>query len=275
VVTKGRPAAAYVLSLAAAVLLAVTSVAGLLAGTRGLYQPDPKLLPQFLGQDAVSLLLALPLLLAAMARARRGSVRGLLLWTGMLFYIVYWYYFYVAGVRFGPLFPVHIALVSTAFYGLLALLARIDAEAVRRAFAPTLRARTVGGVLVAVGVLFVLLWMGDIVRRLRAGEPIDAVSRQVYAIDLTLMLPMMIAVGIGLWRRTAWGITLAGLVLVKVVATMLLLLVNSVLVARWGQPVSAGQTVAYGITLIVVLACTVAYLRAVRPVAVGGASSAG
>jgi len=149
------------------------------------------------------------------------------------------------------------------------------AAAVRRAFAPTLPARTVGGVLVVVGALFTLLWMGDIVRRLRAGEPIDAVSRQVYAIDLTLMLPLTIAVGIGLWRRTAWGVTLAGLVLVKVDATMLLLLVNSVLVVRWGQPVSAGQTVAYGITLVVVLACTAAYLRAARPFAVGSARFAG
>jgi hypothetical protein len=50
-------------SLATAALLALTAIAGLLFGPRGLYTPDPATLPAFLGQDAITLLAILPLLL--------------------------------------------------------------------------------------------------------------------------------------------------------------------------------------------------------------------
>src|SRR5438128_8154807 len=80
---------AYMLSALAAALLLVTSVAGLAFGRRGLYVPDPATMPAFLGQDALSLIVGLPLLLGSMTLARRGSVAGLLVWMGALFYIAY------------------------------------------------------------------------------------------------------------------------------------------------------------------------------------------
>src|SRR5687767_2376963 len=80
---------AYRLSTLAAALLAITSAAGLLLGRRGLYTPDPRTLPAFLGQDGITLAVGLPLLVGSMRLAGRGSVRGLLLWTGALFYVAY------------------------------------------------------------------------------------------------------------------------------------------------------------------------------------------
>lgn len=261
------------LSWLVAALLTVSSVGGLAWGTRGLYQPDSLLLPQFLGQDAVSLALAVPLLLGSMRAARRGSARGLLLWSGTLAYAAYWYYFYVAGVRFGPLFPVHLALVSASGYGLVALLARVDAAAVRARFAPGFRARLVGGFLAGSGVLFAALWTADLVRRLRAGEPLDNVSRHVYIADLVVMLPALVAGGVALWRRRPWGYALGGLLLLKVDATMLLLLVNAALVRAWGEPVDAGQTAAYAATLVAAGACSALYFRAVHDGPAAGPST--
>ena len=72
----------YVLSLLIAAALLVVSVAGLLFGERALYEPDPLTLPAFLGQDGVTLVAGVPLLLGSVWAARRGSVRGLLLWAG-------------------------------------------------------------------------------------------------------------------------------------------------------------------------------------------------
>jgi hypothetical protein len=72
-------------SILIGVLLAITAVAGLLFGPRGLYQPDAATLPTFLGQDAITLLAVVPLLLTSIWAARRGCVRGLLLWAAGLF----------------------------------------------------------------------------------------------------------------------------------------------------------------------------------------------
>lgn len=93
---------AYRLSLAVAALMVVASVAGLVLGsTGGLYGADPKLalgvteaeagllLPGLLGQDAFNLVVGVPLLLGSMWLARRGSLAGLLLWPGVLFFALY------------------------------------------------------------------------------------------------------------------------------------------------------------------------------------------
>ena len=77
-------------------LLAMTAVSGLLLGTRGLYRPDPATLPTFVGQDAITLFAALPLLVASIQTATNGSLRGLLLWAAGLFYIAYSYAYYGA-----------------------------------------------------------------------------------------------------------------------------------------------------------------------------------
>src|ERR1051326_3844309 len=83
-------------SVLTGVLLAMTAVSGLLLGTRGLYRPDPATLPTFVGQDAITLFAALPLLVASIQTASNGSLRGLLLWAAGLFYIAYSYAYYGA-----------------------------------------------------------------------------------------------------------------------------------------------------------------------------------
>ena len=66
-------------SLVTSALLAITAVAGLLFGRRGLYTADSATLPAFLGQDGITLVAILPLLLWTVWAACRGSLRGLLL----------------------------------------------------------------------------------------------------------------------------------------------------------------------------------------------------
>jgi len=63
-----------VLSALVAALLAVTSVAGLIFGQRGVYRPDAGTLPAFIGQGGITLLVGLPLLAGSMWYARRGSL---------------------------------------------------------------------------------------------------------------------------------------------------------------------------------------------------------
>ena len=65
----------------------------LLYGGHGLYEPYPASLAGLVGQDAITLAVGLPLLLASMWLTVRGSTSGLLLWTGTLFYFAYSYYF--------------------------------------------------------------------------------------------------------------------------------------------------------------------------------------
>lgn len=109
-------------------------MAGLLYGQRGVFEPNPATLPSFLTQDVITFFVAIPLLLGCLWLVRRGSVRGLLLWMGTLFYLGYAYSYAVLGTWLPPLFLVSVAIVSMSAYSLIFLLVSTDADVVKARF---------------------------------------------------------------------------------------------------------------------------------------------
>ncbi len=138
---------AYVSSLVISLAIAVVSVTGLVWGPGGRYGVGSPIVQVSQGGDAANLILGLPALLGAMWLARRGSLIGLLLWPGALFYVLYAYAPYLVAAPFDALFFGYIALVTLSAWTLTYIVASIDGEEVRRrlAVAP---ARSVGGALI-------------------------------------------------------------------------------------------------------------------------------
>ena len=219
---------AYSLSLVVAVLMAVASAAGLVLGSSaGLYGPDPTLavgvreaeagllLPGLLGQDAFNLVVGLPILLGSMWLARRGSLAGLLLWPGALFYVLYWYVLYLVGAPFGVLFLLYVALVAVSAYATIGLVSSIDGEEVRRRFSGAVPARTIGAVLVVLALLTLAQdATGALLTALAEDVPIDPAARHVWISDLALEAPAVLVGGVLLWRHHPLGyVAGAGLLL--------------------------------------------------------------
>lgn len=234
---KNKLTFAYAVSGLLSVLLIFSSVAGLLYGGGGLYDPYPASLAALIGQDAVTLAVGLPLLLASMWLTSRGSTRGLLLWTGTLFYFAYSYYFYVIG-GFNTLFLIYVAIVSTSLYGLLHLLFNIDPEALKARFGPRAPTRLSGGFMVGYALLFAAMWIGLSLSSVAAGTRPDEVFHTVVAIDLTVLLPLLFFGGLRLWRREPWGYVLGGLLLTKLVISGFTLAFTTALGAWWAQEVA-------------------------------------
>jgi hypothetical protein len=107
-----------------AALLAVAAVSELLV--EGLLRGTPYFLAQAVGQDVVTLAVALPALVAGAVLARLGSERGRLVWLGVLVYLVYTYAIYAFQVRFNALFLVYVALLGCSLYALIGGLATTD-----------------------------------------------------------------------------------------------------------------------------------------------------
>jgi hypothetical protein len=263
---KNRLTSAYALSGLLCVLLLISSVVGLLYGSRGLYDSYPAALAGLVGQDGVTLVLGIPLLTISVWLTGRGSTGGLLVWSGALFYFAYSYYFYVIG-GFNALFLVYVAIVSTSLYGLLTLLFAIDPEELRGRFDPRTPARPVGGFFVCIALLFALMWGGMVVSSAAAGTRPDEVLRSVVIIDCTVLLPLLFFGGVSLWRRESWGYVLGGLLLTKLAMTGFTLAFNTVLGALW-----AGHIGGFDVFLFVVFALMAAgalpllviYLRSVQ-----------
>jgi hypothetical protein len=103
----------------------------------------------------VNLGVALPVLLASMWSARRGSLLGLLLWPGAVSYVLYTYALYLIGAPLGPLFLGYVLLVVLSAYTTTGVVASIDGAAVREQLGGVVPTRTIGGVLIALALLTV------------------------------------------------------------------------------------------------------------------------
>jgi hypothetical protein len=258
---------AYTLSGLLGVLLPVSAVTGLLYGSSGLYASYPADLAGLVGQDAVALAIILPLLALSTWLTARGSLRGLMLWAGVLFWVAYYYFFYVVG-GFNALFLVYIGMVSASLYALLSLLFSIEPDAFKARFDASVPARLIGGFTIAVALLFALMWCGMILANLAAGTRPPEVNREVIIIDLTVMLPLLFFGGIRLWRRAPWGYVLGGLLLIKTALSGLTLAFTTALGAWWAgsvDPFQAFLFVLFALMMFGALALLVPYMRSIAP----------
>lgn len=203
---------AYALSLVVALIMTVASVIGFLYRT--VIYPTDELLLSKISLDVFNLVVGLPILLGSMWLARRGKLIGLLCWPGALFYVLYIYVSYLIGVPFNALFLPYIALVTLSAYTLIGLVASIDGEAVRQRLTGVVPARTAGGILAGLTILFIVRQIAVTVTALISQTPVDPIMElPLWIADLTLS-PAWLVGGFLLWRREALGyVAGAGLLL--------------------------------------------------------------
>jgi hypothetical protein len=87
--SNAKRKSAYILSAMIAGLALFASLGGLLID--GLYQGNALLTAGWFGNDLVTMVVAIPLLVVSTVLAVRGSRRGTLIWIGMLAYTLYNY----------------------------------------------------------------------------------------------------------------------------------------------------------------------------------------
>ena len=170
-------------------------------------------------QDVLTACL-LPLLVWTSVRARRGSLPAHVAWLGLLFYLAYSYSLYLIGWEQNRVFLVYAVVVTLSVASLLDGVGRIDVQAVQPAVRG-LRTRALGWFLVVVGTLFVGLWLSDVAPSVHGGRAPEHLGPggtpyAVYVLDLTVALPVVIAVGVLMIRCHPMAAVLGGVVLVKV-----------------------------------------------------------
>jgi len=177
--------------------------------------------------------------------------RGIVSWMGALSYVADLWFFNVVGVQFGPLLPVHIAIVSLAMYGALYLFVGLNPDAIKARFSLQLKARSIAVFLMGTASIFAVAWLALIVNRARAGAGLDPVTRLAVAVDGVVLLPLMFFGGLWLWRSQPLGYALAAMLLVKSVATFLTLAVTSFVTWSAGGRVAPLEFAAYGVGLVI------------------------
>jgi len=233
---------------------------------------SPYLVAQAVGQDLVTLAVALPTLLAGAALAGRGSDRARLLWLGVLVYLVYTYAIYAFHVRFNSLFLVYVALLGLSLYALIGGLATTDFEGLKARYATRYAARegpakAASTFLLAVAALFYVVWLGEVVPALLSGGVPQSVADNgtptggVHVLDMAWILPALALSGIWLRQERAVGYALAGALLAFLPLLALAIVAMVVAMALYGQAASVAPATIFALLGAASLWVLVRYLK--------------
>ncbi|MDH3293815.1 MAG: hypothetical protein OER95_05790 [Acidimicrobiia bacterium] len=215
------------LSYLVAVLAAVASAGGILID--GLYRDTEFVVSTWLGNDLVTLLVATPVLVGALVLTARGSARATLVWLGMLDYMLYNFGFYLFGAAFNWFFFIYVVVFALSIWALVMALMSLDVDQLAAGFDPLTPVRPITGFMAFVGIalpiIYFLQWLGfatsgevpSIIEK--SGHPTNI----VFALDLSLVVPVMLVGAVLLWQRRGWGYALAAMANVKGAVYMLAL----------------------------------------------------
>ncbi len=230
-----------------AVVMTVQAILGLTLP--GQYRDVEWIRATWYGNDWVTLIVAVPLLLVGRAWARGGSARGLLLWLGATAYAAYNYAFYLFGAALNAFFPLYVVSFVLAGVTLMIALPRVDADDVVSRFQPPMPAWVLGSYLVVVALGLAAIWIGTWASYVFFGRPTPVepdVFRLVAALDLSAMVPLLACGGVMLWRRLAWGPVVSAIGGVHASLYLLVLSVNAILAIERGLVPSPGEFPLWG-----------------------------
>lgn len=221
----------------AEILTLLVGLAVLAAGLVTLLTPNfygkmhPSVVPGSYGQDALALV-GLPFLAWGLLSGRRGSLRGMIVWIGLLVFYFYGYALYTIGTMYTPLYPLYLAITALAGWAIVLTILRFDIRevAARRAAFPA----------VFTAVLFLLntiflggAWLAQMFPAVQAVQPPPMYS--VFVMDLGFAFPLLSVAAIGLLRGQDWSYAMGGPLLVKGLVTTTSLVTAEAIAAGMGR----------------------------------------
>lgn len=167
----------------------------------------------FRGTDAVTLVIGIPLLVIALALYQRSSLRGALLLTGSLAYLLYNALHMAFSAAYNNLFLLYVAFFSAAFFALVLAFSDIDVQAFSAHISSRMPRRGIATFLFFAGTIVLLAWLSDVLGAQVQGTlpPVLGTYTTIvtYAVDLGIIAPTCFLAGILVLRRAALGYVLA------------------------------------------------------------------
>jgi hypothetical protein len=251
-----------------AVLAAIAAGVGFFV--EDLYRDASLNAAQAVGQDLVTLAVALPVLVISAILALRSSMRARLVWLGAIGYLVYTYASYALAIKFNALFLVYVALLGCSLYALIGGLATTDFAAIKARFSRGTPVKAVSIFLGLVAVLFYFMWLSEDVPALLAGVvPQGVVDGEaptdvVHVLDMAWILPANALTAMWLWRGRPLGYALAGTLLSFLSLLVLAIMSMIVFEVLYGLAAGVGIAVFFGVVFAISLGMLVWYLRGLK-----------
>jgi hypothetical protein len=223
---------------------------------------------QEVGQDIVTLVIGLPLLVIGMFLSRRGSLRGRLLLTGVFGYFLYTYTSMSFLTAFNSLFLVYVALFSLSLFGFILALAGLEPEQIASHISDRFPCRTIATYFIVVAAFLAFAWLGLVVPPMFTGKPPagieSAITLVIQVLDLGVIVPTSVFTAILLLKRQPWGYTLSTVILLKIL-TMGAALISMIIVQMLaGVAVDPAISITFGLISVTGIVLAIVTLRAIQ-----------
>lgn len=235
---------------------------------KGLYYWDTvSSAAQMQANDLVMLVLGLPLLAISFWLTLRNSLRGRLLLTGTLGFILYTYITMCFGAAYNKLFLVYVMLFSLSLFAFILSMFSYDLKTLPARFSEKLPRKWIAGLLFFAAAFLTLAWLGRIVETFTPGAiPVleNTTSMFIQVMDLGIVIPLCVLSGILLLRRSAWGYLLASVAILKFLTMGMAVSLMALNMARIGVPVSKVELIVFPIISLVNLVMVVLLLKNIK-----------
>ena len=258
-----------VVSAIISLLVLLSSIAGL-TDHRIYDQETENWVAQAQGQDIGNLIAAVALLVAAVA-LRRGSYRAGLVWLGTLLYLVYAFIVYAMAVHLNYLFLVYVAVLGLCAWTVVFSFAPLRRWGARHSTGPG--RKVAAWVIIATGVLFAGLWLGELVPALVSGVAPATLTEAglgvnpIHVIDLSVVLPGFILAGVATLQGREHGVFWLAPWLVFSMLMGASIIAAMMMIVRTGGTGTAPATAMVGLVVLASLVAVWGYLHGTTPLA--------
>lgn len=257
----------YINSIAIAILALIATLSGLF--WKGLYKGDTiSGAAQMMGQDLITLVICIPILIGTLYLVSKDSIKGRLIWIGTIFYFLYSYASMSFLTSYNQLFLVYVAIFSISLYTLLGEMFSLDIKVIKRSFSPGATDKIAAVFLVIIGLMLAAMWLKMIVDSLLTGIAPSALESYttlvIQALDLGVVVPAAIITGVFLFKGKEWGYVLASIFLVKVSLLGTAILSMIYFMTQNGVNIELGQAIFFIIVTILGITISVAFYSRIK-----------
>lgn len=215
------------LSVILALFAIIASVGGLTWSE--LYRDSESIKAVWFVNDLITLILAVPLLIAAMAYAIKGSLKAQLVWIGSLWYLLYNYVFYLYGAQFNNFFLLYALLFSLSVYALAITMSNLDMDLIKKSIKEQAPLRAISGFLFFFAFALGMPWIAMTLGFKLSGQIPPFEMTIVFATDLSFLVSVLVFSAMLLWKKNTWGFVLAAMIMLKGLLYPLVLIIGGTL----------------------------------------------
>lgn len=144
----------------------------------------------------------------------------MLIWSGVIFYLVYSYVIYCFSLHFNFLFLVYCFILGLSFYSFIYFIMSNINEPITDGYNINVPIKTTSIFFIIIAIIFYSLWLTEIISTLIKNEipksitDNGTVTNPVHLLDLSIVLPLLFITAILLLKKKLLGFLLAPAMLV-------------------------------------------------------------